>query len=533
MRGPFRFTRRTQPQAPTQLDKANPYVSGLMHAWVGSWVVTRRGIVSAPYGSPTASPYGVGGAGNGTSTQVALPADAMVGSDSTTPFGTRLVLTKIGAAAGNAGFAGNGNGGNFWRIASGGAVSLVNTGSAVVYTSATGIVSANEYCCLAVASKGQFNGDPVTVYKNGLQVASSTVGNGTGAGSATGAVLGSSGASSSYYDGSIFAHFAWERVLTAAEIAAISANPWQLFLPDAPLIFLPSAGGTTTYNLTMSEAASLADVSTLALTAALSLTESGTAGDALSAAMLASLAIAEAASGSDVQTSALGAAVSIAEAGSSTDLQSSSTTMPKTVGEAGAAVDAPLAAMNAALTVAEAGSATDFQTTAATYGVSVTESGTATDMQSLSALMALSMSEAAFAVDAQSAGATMAVAVSEAATAVDLVSQGAVYLVAVSESGSATDVQTIFNGISLAVAETMAGGDLVSQLTTIYAAVVEAGYAVDSTSCFNPSALHQSFKRTVTLSGRTFVVATPSRVLAVIKPANTTVAPYDPSETGP
>jgi hypothetical protein len=49
----------------------------------------------------------------------------------------------------------------------------------------------------------------------------------------------------SYFSGGVFFGAAWNRVLSADEVAELSRNPWQLFRPQVRRIYFPGAAGQT------------------------------------------------------------------------------------------------------------------------------------------------------------------------------------------------------------------------------------------------------------------------------------------------
>lgn len=77
------------------------------------------------------------------------------------------------------------------------------------------------------------------------------------------------------WDGSILALYFFDRALSAAEIAALTANPWQVLEAPAPMLYAASAPTTVSGNISWTEAADTASIAATAkVTAAASWTES-------------------------------------------------------------------------------------------------------------------------------------------------------------------------------------------------------------------------------------------------------------------
>ena len=255
--------RVVQPQGPVEVDWGNPLARGLMSAWSGGIVSTRATpLKAAPYGVNAASKYGVGGKGNGASTSVLLPSDAISPSTSGVAFGTRFALVRAGAANASRVILGGGSGKNAWRLGSGGSVEILSVDTNLIF-SAPSVVSAWELCALGVTLVGQNGGEPVRVWKNGALVASGLSTNNAGATSST-PYLGQNGNNSQYFDGEIYHHLAFDRVLSDGEMIGLFANPWQLFKPASRriIIDLGAGGGTSA-----TASATPANVTTTAQTA--------------------------------------------------------------------------------------------------------------------------------------------------------------------------------------------------------------------------------------------------------------------------
>lgn len=114
---------------------------------------------------------------------------------------------------------------------------------AEIYVQGGGLVNAGTYTLNRDYSiAGVYSGATIYAYVDGVQTA-------TGSNSTSGSgklILMALGAGSFPTLGSIALSVAWARALTSAELAAVHANPWQLFAPLPRRIWAPaSAGGVS------------------------------------------------------------------------------------------------------------------------------------------------------------------------------------------------------------------------------------------------------------------------------------------------
>lgn len=213
--------------------------------------------------------------------------------------------------------------------------------------------------------------------------------------------------------------------------------------------------------------------------------ETGTAADSLSAQLSAVASLAEAASAADAISAALSAAAGVAETASATDSVSGPATFQRSVGtesasaadslsstvggydvtiaETAAAADSLSALLNAAVTLAETGSAADTVSSLATLLAALTESVSASDVVS-------------------TGGATYGVDFTEAASAAESLSAQAEWSRSVTESGSAADTQSAQVAFAAALAEAVAALDVVSAQGILGVTITETAAAADSVS---------------------------------------------------
>ena len=215
---------------------AHPLFKGLTSAWTPGQLWSR---IPRPAngGTPVTGPFGLGASFNGTSDSVALGSRALVHASGT----SRFALVRVGAAAANRAISSGGASSLNFRAASA-TLELLVAGVGSIASSSSA-VSANEYCSLGFSF---LSGDSA-LYKNGTRIATSSVtatptDNGTD-------FLGQSGSSSQDWDGHIYLHLSWNRVLTAAEMRMLDDDPWGIFRPSFVPVKSPAASSGA-YTLT-------------------------------------------------------------------------------------------------------------------------------------------------------------------------------------------------------------------------------------------------------------------------------------------
>jgi hypothetical protein len=254
------------------------------------------------------------------------------------------------------------------------------------------------------------------------------------------------------------------RAISADEVRSIQANPWQLF--QAPEEDFEVLAGTT-YNVSIAETASAVDTLSAILAGLASIAETGTASDASSAALI--------------------GAASVAEAGTAADSQAASAVFVATRSDALAAADTT--STGGAITsaaVAETGAATDSTSAIAAFLASVAESGAAVDNQSATAVLNAAWSDVLNAADSQSwGGSVISVSLSEALNALDSQSASAVFAASAIESGAALDSASCVLIANASISEVLAALDSGSVQLITSASIAEALSALDTTSTVN------------------------------------------------
>lgn len=256
----------------------------------------------------------------------------------------------------------------------------------------------------------------------------------------------------------------WIRPLTTAEVASLTANPWQIF--KAPQRRIWVAGTGTVWNVSISESVSLSEaLSAIAgfqgvQSEALTLTESQSATNL--------------------------AVVSASESIALADAPSSGVATGASISEAMALVESITAALNAAASVAESIALSETSSAAASFSAAIAESVTLADSLAASAQFSAVMAEALALADTSStSGQVISATISESMALVDTWAATAALSAAIVEAGALTDsVQaTAQFGVvqveTLALTESPAAGTVwtvsISELMTLADVVNWAG----------------------------------------------------------
>jgi hypothetical protein len=224
------------------------------------------------------------------------------------------------------------------------------------------------------------------------------------------------------------------------------------------------------FSVDVSESGSASDTLSAQLSAAVSLAEAANAADTISNVLTSARSFTEAGGATDNLTTTATFPRSIGtEAGSAGDSLSSSVGgFDVTIAETATAVDSISALLNAAVTLAETGSATDSYSNLATLLAALAESVTATDTYS-SALnggnYSVSFTEAATAVDAIAAQVAWSRDVAETGNATDTTSAQAAFQRAVAEAVAALDALAATGVTNVSISEAGNASDLMSAPT--------------------------------------------------------------------
>lgn len=222
------------------------------------------------------------------------------------------------------------------------------------------------------------------------------------------------------WSGDIYLAHVWNRALASSEVARLR-NPWQLFvpLPRRRVYSLPGGGGV--YDVSIAESASAADALSAQAVYAGTLAESGTAADSLSALASFVAALAESGAGAETLTGSAEQNAALAESGNASDTLSNGSIYTLALSESGAAADTVSALTTALASLAEAAAASDAFLAELTAISSLTESGAALDALSGQLQAVAAIAESGAAGDTVVGNATLACAILEAANAQDAI----------------------------------------------------------------------------------------------------------------
>ena len=241
--------RHSQPQSTVGIDWSNPITRGLVlctHAGNNFVEMTTNKpstITSAQY---TATPHGKALANAGSTFSIATPINAFSGEAVTWVIGAQINSTGGGGLSKLVYKGNSGQTAGFEQVLTqNGGLSLSRAGSTSTALVDTLVTLPQPYAVYAV-SISSFTATDGAWYINGVpKTLAGTSAVGTG-------VLGTSTASLNYslgnrtydnarnLDGKIEFAYRWNRVLSPAEVAAISANPYQIFKAANSAIYLPS-----------------------------------------------------------------------------------------------------------------------------------------------------------------------------------------------------------------------------------------------------------------------------------------------------
>lgn len=246
---------------------------------------------------------------------------------------------------------------------------------------------------------------------------------------------------------------------TALEFASLARDPWQVFerRKGARLVVL-GAGGAQSGEVT----------------------ESTSAGDAVSAVLIRAGGVSEDASAADSQSATGGLVAAVADAAAAGDTVEAALVIAVGVAESAGPTDAAAAALALALAIVDAATAGDSSAATAALAAAVDEAQSAADGVSAGLQAAAAVSESQTAGDAQTAVAVLVAALTEASTPVDTQSTGPVVTGDVAESASATDTITAIAALAAEQAESTAAADAITAVAQMVAQIAEATTAADA-----------------------------------------------------
>jgi len=273
-------------------------------------------------------------------------------------------------------------------------------------------------------------------------------------------------------------------------LADSAATGTGFFVGDAASFvgeaFVGANAGATTFNESVSEAATAADTVTSTAVLNSSVAESATATDTPSATGIFPSAVAESASAADSEAASLTRVGSLSEAASAAETASAQANLVGAVAEAGTATDTPSSQAVLNSTVSEAGAATDTPSSSAIFGSAITESGAANDSGDATGAFGAAIVESAAAADADDAAAVFVGTIAESASATDTedatVDAGSGnFNESITESASAADAADASVVTADAIVEAATATDATDTSAILGATLTEAASATDDT----------------------------------------------------
>lgn len=228
------------------------------------------------------------------------------------------------------------------------------------------------------------------------------------------------------------------------------------------------------------------------------ISETGSAADTLTATIVATATIAESASAADTMAAALAAIAALAETAAATDSVSAALAAVRTVTETATAADTISSVLAAAAALSETGSATDSYAAIASLVAALSESVSATDQVNWGG------------------GTSYSADIAEAASATDSLTAAVAALAALAETGNATDTISALASLQAALAESGTALDVLTAAGVFNVTVTETGNAVDTFTALG-DLLPAPATRTVTvqMANRTITVRAVGRVVKV------------------
>lgn len=238
-------------------------------------------------------------------------------------------------------------------------------------------------------------------------------------------------------DGRIYYVALFNRAISDAEALALTQNPWQLYAKRPKRVFVSVGAGGSTYNVSLTEAASVADtVAAIALRVG-AMAEAASAADLVASALIATRAVAEAATAAAAATGTMVLPGAVAEAATATDSASTGGVTSNSITEAATASEATASSAALVGAIAETVTAADLAAALKTLQAAISEAATATDLVAGLLVATAAVAEAAAASDSASTGPQYAVSLSEAASPADALQAAAQLVGAVTEAATA------------------------------------------------------------------------------------------------
>lgn len=242
-------------------------------------------------------------------------------------------------------------------------------------------------------------------------------------------------------DVDMYGAYLFRRAISDAEVEDLAVNFWRHFGPQR--IWVPvSAGGGTTYDVSLTESVTPTDTASALATLAAAMSESASGTDTASAQAVLVAAVSESATATDTPSALLSLVATLNEAASAADAASAIATLGATVSESVSATDVCVAALAAVAAVSEVASAADSASwSGASYSADLTESASPADAVAAAAQLVAQVAEAGSAADVLQTAASLVALITAPASAADSVAAGgSTYSVSLAELAAALDV---------------------------------------------------------------------------------------------
>jgi hypothetical protein len=244
--------------------------------------------------------------------------------------------------------------------------------------------------------------------------------------------------------------------------------------------YFVSAGGNV-YAVTITETGTGTDAITASVTLLGTISETGTGTDTVSSSFLFVGSVSETSTITDSNFAAFQPKANITETATGSDAESAILAAIGRINETASGADTDAAQLTARATLAETATGTDTDSASLNAGSSISETATVTDAASAFATLLAAVSEAATATDLISSIKGLFAYIVESATITDaLNAPGSTYNPSLTETATATDSITALARFAVQVAESASITDIAAAFRVYLSAILEAASASDA-----------------------------------------------------
>jgi len=240
------------------------------------------------------------------------------------------------------------------------------------------------------------------------------------------------------------------------------------------------AAGGTVYAVTITETGTGTDAITARVTLVGAISETGTGTDTVSGSLQYISSISEAGTGTDSISAKFTPSANITETATGADVESAILAAIALINETASGTDTDAASLTAQSNIAETATGTDTVSALAALNAAIAEASTISDLVIATKTYLAAIIEAATAADADSARATFQAQLAETATAQDIIQGFMVAAAAIAESATGTDQINAFTALAAAVIETATGTDAISAKAIFRGILLEIATITDS-----------------------------------------------------